>query len=225
MSGQPIRGEGKVDPAAVEALGDRMAVISERRGPVIGLSLLAWVWRWGSSRSRRGAAARIGVRVAGLAVVYVPLVLLAGAAIEPGETVEMLMAMLGAPALAALTLALLGGYRALAVASGLTVPAYAVDVVAGSPLTSLSLLGPNPGLGVRFYGIGNELEALLAVLIVAGTGAGLAGFAPRLSPRGCATAFLGVGLPRLSSSLPAASGRTSARRSCFRSAPPSRPRP
>jgi hypothetical protein len=196
MSGQPIRGEGEVDAAAVEALGARMAVISERRGPVVGLSLLAWVLALGLGIAvTRGAAARVGVQLAGLAVVYLPLVLLVAAAVEPGETVEALMAMLGAPALAALTLALLGGYRALAVASGLTVAAYAIDVIAGSPLTSLSLLGPNPGLGVRFYGIGNELEALLAVLIVAGTGAGLAGFAPRLSPRGCAIAFLGVGLP------------------------------
>ncbi|HEV7482278.1 MAG TPA: hypothetical protein VGO13_04185 [Solirubrobacterales bacterium] len=196
MSGQPIRGEGEVDPAAVETLGARLAVISERRGPVIGLSLLAWVLVLGLAIAvTRGAAGRIGIEIAGLAVVYLPLVLLAGAAVEPGEGVEMLMAMLGAPTLAALTLALFGGYRALAVASGLTVAAYAIDVIAGSPLTSLSLLGPNPGLGVRFYGIGNELEALLAVLIVAGTGAGLAGFAPRLSRRGCAAAFLGVGLP------------------------------
>jgi hypothetical protein len=67
-------------------------------------------------------------------------------------------------------------------------------VIAGSPLTSLSLLGPNPGLGVRFYGIGNELEALLAVLIVAGTGAGLAGFAPAWPRRRCGVAFLVAGL-------------------------------
>jgi hypothetical protein len=196
MSGQPIRSEGAVDAAAVEVLGARMAVISERRGPVVGLSLLAWVLALGLAIAvTRGAAGRVGVELTGLAVVYLPLVLLVAAAVEPGETVEMLMAMLGAAALAALTLALFGGYRALAVASALTVAAYAVDVVAGSPLTALSLLGPNPGLGVRFYGIGNELEALLAVLIVAGTGAGLAGFAPRLSPPGCATAFLGAGLP------------------------------
>ena len=196
MSGQPIRSEGEVDAAGVEALGSRMAVISERRGPVIGLSLLAWVLALGLAIAvTREAAGRVGVRLAGLAVVYLPLVLLAAAAAEPGETVEMLMAMLGAPALAALTLALFRGYRALAMASGLTVAAYAIDVIVGSPLTSLSLLGPNPGLGVRFYGIGNELEALLAVLIVAGAGAGLAGFAPRLSPRSCAAVFLGVGLP------------------------------
>ena len=78
--------------------------------------------------------------------------------------------------------------------AALTVLAYAVDVVAGSPLTSLSLLGPNPGLGVRFYGIGNELEALLAVLVVAGTGAALTGFAPRASSRAQITAFLATGL-------------------------------
>ena len=53
-----------------------------------------------------------------------------------------------------------------------SVAAYAADVIAGSPLTSLSLLGPNPGLGVRFYGIGNELEALLAVPVAGGGGAG-----------------------------------------------------
>jgi hypothetical protein len=47
---------------------------------------------------------------------------------------------------------------------------------------------------VRFYGIGNELEALLAVLVVAGIGAALAGFAPRASDRAAAAAFLGVGL-------------------------------
>ena len=43
MSGQPIRSVGEVDAAAVESLGDRMAVIAERRGPVIGLALLIWL--------------------------------------------------------------------------------------------------------------------------------------------------------------------------------------
>jgi hypothetical protein len=49
-------------------------------------------------------------------------------------------------------------------------------------------------LGVRFYGIGNELESLLSVLVVGGIGAALAGFAPRLSPGRCAVVFLVVGL-------------------------------
>jgi hypothetical protein len=195
MSGQQISSEGEVDPAAIAALGARMAVISHRRGPVIGFSLLAWVAVLAAAIAiSRGAAARVGVRLLALAVVYLPLLLLVGAALEPAQTPETLLLMLGAPLLAALTLGALRDYRALGCAAGVTVLAYAIDVVAGSPLTSLSLLGPNPGLGVRFYGIGNELEALLAVLVVGGIGAGLAGFAPRVSGRAAAAAFLGLGL-------------------------------
>jgi hypothetical protein len=151
-------------------------------------------WEWRQGRSGRGGIARAGVRVVGLSVVLLPMLLLLGAALEPDQKVEQALVLFGTPALAALTLVVFDGYRALAVAAAVTVLAYAVDVIAGSPLTSLSLLGPNPGLGVRFYGIGNELEALLAVLIVAGTGAGLAGFAPRMTPRGCAIAFLAIGI-------------------------------
>ncbi|MDQ2629622.1 MAG: hypothetical protein M3Y75_01415 [Actinomycetota bacterium] len=195
MTGQPIRAEGSVNAAAIESLGARMGVISSRRGTVIGLPIAAWllltlIVALGS----RGALARPAVRVLGLGVVYLPLLLLSGAALEPAEAVEALQVGLGAPLLAALTLALLPGYRALAVASAVTVLAYAVDVIAGSPLTSLSLLGPNPGLGVRFYGIGNELEATLAVLVVAGAGAGLTAFAPRSSRRAAAIAFVFTGL-------------------------------
>jgi hypothetical protein len=195
MSGQAIRGEGEVDVGGVVSLGDRLAAISHRRGPVIGLSLLAWLASLGLAIAvTRGAAARTGVRVAGLAVIYMPLVLLLAAAIEPGESAEVALVLVAAPLLGAVTLGSQGGYRSLAVASALTVAAYAVDVVLGSPLTTLSLLGPNPGLGVRFYGIGNELEALLAVLVLAGSGAAMAGFSPRLPGRTCAIVFVTIGV-------------------------------
>jgi hypothetical protein len=195
MSGQPIRSKGSVDPAAIESLVGRMDVISSRRGPVIGLALAAWL---GALLlvvlASRGSLARGGVRVVGLSVIYLPLLLLAGSALEPSQGTEQLLVGLGAPALAVATLALLRGYRALAVASALTVLAYAVDVIAGSGLTSLSLLGPNPELGVRFYGIGNELEALLTVLVVAGTGAAISGFAGGLEGRRAALVFLELGV-------------------------------
>jgi hypothetical protein len=194
MSGQPIRSEGSVDVAAIESLGDRMAVISSRRGPVIGLNIAVWLAALALiALLSRGRLARPAVRVTSLAIVYLPLVLLLGAALEPGETAERLLVLLLCPLLAGATLLLLRGYRALAVASAATVLAYAIDIVAGSPLTSLSLLGPNPGLGVRFYGIGNELEALLAVLVVAGTGAGLEAFAPRASVRTSSLVFVALG--------------------------------
>lgn len=195
MSGQPIRSEGAVDPAAIESLVDRMDVISSRRGPVIGITILAWlaitalVWLLS-----RGKLARVGIKLLGLSLVYLPLVLLLGAALEPSEAAERLLVLIFSPLLGALTLAVFRGYRALAVASALTVLAYAIDVIAGSPLTSLSLLGPNPELGVRFYGIGNELEALLAVLVVGGTAAALTGFARDASRRAATIAFVLVGL-------------------------------
>lgn len=195
MSGQPIRAEGSVDAAAIESLAARMAVISRRRGPVIGISLLVWLVVFGlAALVSSDRVGRVAIRLAGLSIIYMPLLLLAAAALKPGQDTEQLLVMFVTPLLAALTLLLLGGLRALAVASGLVVLAYAIDMIAGSPLTSLSLLGPNPGLGVRFYGIGNELEAMLGVLVAAGTGAALAGYWPRLSERRAAVAFLAVSL-------------------------------
>jgi hypothetical protein len=196
ISGQPIRAEQQISAASLVSLGTRLRQIPQRRGPVIGLGLGLWIIALGLMVTvSRGRAARLGVRLLGLSVIYLPFALLVGGALESSQAVEQLLVVLGAPLAAVLTLGVLGGFRALAVASALTVLAYALDMVAGSRLTVLSLLGPNPGLGVRFYGIGNELEALLAVLIIAGTGAALVGFAPRLSARGCAIAFLAVGLP------------------------------
>ncbi|MGE5283159.1 MAG: hypothetical protein ACM3N0_12740 [Chloroflexota bacterium] len=195
MSGQPIRATGSADVASIESLAARMASISERRGPVIGVSLLVWLLAVALAvLLTRGRAARRAVELAGLSVVLLPLLLLLGAALEPSQGVERILVLAGAPALAALILlAASDPFRGLAIGSGLVVLAYAIDVVAGSPLSRLSLLGPNPGLGVRFYGIGNELEALLAVLVVAGAGAAIEGFVPRVPPRTASAAFLAAG--------------------------------
>lgn len=172
-----------------------MGVISSRRGTVIGLNILVWLLAAAfAALVGRRAVARATTRLLGLSVVYLPLLLLLGATLEPSELPEALLVGLGAPALGALTLVVLSGYRALALAAVGVVLAYAIDVIAGSPLISLSLLGPNPGLGVRFYGIGNELEAVLAVLVVAGTGTSLTAFAPGVSARAAALAFLFAGL-------------------------------
>ncbi len=139
--------------------------------------MLAWLVAFGLALVvDRERAGRLAARLLALALVYMPLVLLGTAALEPGEGAERLLLALGAPALAALSLAALGGYRALAFACAATVLAQTVDLIAGSPLTQLSLAGPNPAAGHRFYGVGNELEAILVVLVLVGTGAALTGF-------------------------------------------------
>jgi hypothetical protein len=141
---------------------------------------------------RRAAAAWLG-----LAFAYLPLLLLAGAAIEPKYAdVEGLLVAAGAAGLAALTLILVRGWWAAAVACGVTVVAYAIDMLTGSELTRLSLLGPNPIYGARFYGIGNELEALFAVMVPVGVGAGLSaytGWGRGVSRSGAIVVFLVAG--------------------------------
>jgi len=171
------------DPLAVvrdAAPDSRLWDVAGRRAPVIGVTLLAWLAAFGAALALdRERAGRVGARLLALSLVYLPLLCLAGAALEPSVGAERLLVMLGSPALAALTLTALGGYRALAFACGATSLAYAVDLVAGSSLTQLSIVGPNPAGGHRFYGIGNELEACLVVLVLVGTGAALSSLPAR----------------------------------------------
>jgi hypothetical protein len=105
-----------------------------------------------------------------------------------------LIAGIGTPALALGTLRLMPPFGALAIAGATSVVAYGADAVAGSHLTELSLMGPNPAGGVRFYGIGNELEATVSALVPIATGAALAAWAPRASARAAASAFGIAGL-------------------------------
>ncbi|HET7053376.1 MAG TPA: hypothetical protein VFI09_05605 [Solirubrobacterales bacterium] len=169
------------DPHAVvrdAAPGGRLWEVTDRRAPVIGVTLLVWVAAFGLAMAfDRNRAGRTGARLLALALVYLPLVCLAAAALEPSVGAERLLVMLGSPALAALTLAGLGGYAALAFACAATSLAYAIDLIGGSALTQLSIVGPDPAGGHRFYGIGNELESCLVVLILVGTGAALSSFA------------------------------------------------
>ncbi len=184
-----------MDVADLQALEDRLAEVSPRRGEAVGYALLGWAMLALSPASLFG--------VVGCArpfscsrspSPYLPAVLLLTAAIEPSETAERLIAWVGSPALAIATLAVFRGWTALGVAAAITVGAEAVDMVAGSPLTSLSLLGPNPSLGVRFYGIGNELEATLVALALIGTGAALSGLRPKATPGFRAAIFIATAL-------------------------------
>jgi hypothetical protein len=188
------------DPLAVvrdASPGDRLFEVADRRGPVVGVSLLVWLGAFGLALAvDRERAGRVAARLFALTLVCAPLVCLLGAALEPSVGVERLLLMLGSPALAALMLAAFeaprgavgkrgatgkpgaagrpgAAYGALAFACAATVLAHAADLVAGSPLTQLSLFGPNPAAGHRYYGIGNELEAILIVLTLVGTGAAL----------------------------------------------------
>jgi hypothetical protein len=197
MDGQPIRAEGSVDAATVEELAARMSAIPDRRAPVVILCLLAWASTgFAVSRVVFGLR-RVAIAWLALCFAYMPLMLLVGAWLEPSAVAEGLLVGFGAAALAALSVRFAWGWRGVALACGVTVGTYAIDVIAGSGLTRLSLLGPNPIFGVRFYGIGNELEALLAVMVPVGVGAGLSAYSGgrrEVSRRGAVAAFLSAGV-------------------------------
>lgn len=169
------------DAASVAEREERLGQISERRWGVLAVNLLIWLalgaalvlWR----RSLLGPI----LAVLAVAMALVPFILLIGGAVHPGVVVERSMVGAGAPLLGLGLIALLrripgvtadrGFYGAFACAGLLSIGTTAIDMVAGSPLTTLSLLGPNPGLGVRFFGIGNELEASIGALLLLATGA------------------------------------------------------
>jgi hypothetical protein len=95
----------------------------------------------------------------------------------------------GSVVLALLTDRMVGWPRAPAVPAVAGVVGYALDLAGGSYLTVRSLLGPNPRFGSRFYGVGNELEAILPALALVGLAALLAPMAPG---RRLAAAFAGA---------------------------------
>ena len=196
MNGQPIRSNGEHDVSGLIELRERLEVTGERRGPVVGQTLLIWVALTLLALAiSRGRAAPIAWPLLGLSVLYLPLVLLLTPLLDPSLLAERLAAGLGAPALALASLLLLPGWWPLAVPCLLTVVAYAADVLAGSVLIPLSIPGPNPASGSRFFGIGNEIEATIGALLPLGTGAALAARAStRDGGPAAAAVFLGAGI-------------------------------
>lgn len=192
VKGQPIRSQPGRDAGALEALADRLRVVLPRRLPALWTLLGAWAGLLLAAMlvaDRRGM--RWALRVGALAVLWVPAVVLLTAALRPSRLAELLLVAALALASGALTDRLTPWPRGPAVPALAGVAAYAVDLAFGSPLIIRSLLGPNPLFGSRFYGIGNELEATLAALLLVGVGALLCG---RGRSRGAVAAFAGGGL-------------------------------
>ena len=183
--------------AAVVERAKRLEEVPDRRAPVVILCLLAWLAVALTVNRIVFGLRRVSIAWLALSFAYMPLMLLIGAWIEPSAIGEGLLVGIGAAGLSALTVRFAWGWRGLAIACAITVIAYAIDVIAGSGLTQLSLLGPNPLYGARFYGIGNELEALFAVMVPVGVGAGLSAWrqsGKAITERRAMLAFLVAGL-------------------------------
>jgi hypothetical protein len=113
------------------------------------------------------------MRTGGLAVLWTPVVALVSAALAPSAAVEYATISLGCLGLGALTDRLLAWPRALIAPAVAAVAALVADALVDTQLLMRSLIGPDPILGARFYGIGNELKSGLAVLVLAAVAAAL----------------------------------------------------
>ncbi|HEY2142018.1 MAG TPA: hypothetical protein VGG98_08160 [Solirubrobacteraceae bacterium] len=178
VHGKPIETSGTFDGRYLRSLKDRLLVLYARRLPALALLLGAWALATLAARllplsppSRSRAQARVA-RVGALALLWTPVAVLITAALEPGRWVEYALLVILCLALGALTDRLPWPRAPLAPAI-VAVVGLTADALSGTQLLMRSLLGPNPALGVRFYGIGNELKSGLAALVFAAVAAAL----------------------------------------------------
>ncbi|MBB4661531.1 hypothetical protein [Conexibacter arvalis] len=188
VRGQQIRLSGTRDAAVIHDLDDRLSVISARRMPALQTFLYTWlavVLLAGIVRDRAGV--RYALRLGGLAMMWLPFMVLVTAAFAPSRQAELFTLAGGCFLLALLTDRLVPWPRGPAVPAIAGLLAYAADLVNHSHLIIRSLLGPSPRSGSRFYGLGNELEIVLTVLLLIAIAAALR---RRERTRGGAIAFV-----------------------------------
>jgi hypothetical protein len=197
MRGKQIHTDGPLDIASLRALKARLGVISSRRLPAVAWLMATWALLLAAAslpiggsiaRKARGAWS---LRIGALAILWLPAAELVPAAIEPSRSAEFALLVGLCFALAALTDRLLPWPRAPLGPAVVAVLALSIDALAGTQLLIRSLLGPNPILGARFYGIGNELKSGLAVLVFAAVSAWLY---PATRSRRAACVMAGAGI-------------------------------
>jgi hypothetical protein len=174
MRGRTIEAGGALDGAALRAFDARLRVIGERRLPAFGFLLCAWAALLLLAAATRSPAARArAMRAGALGVLWAPVAVMVPAAIEPSAGLEYALIAVLCLALGALSDLLLAWPRALLAPAIAAPAAIVVDALAHTQLLVRSVLGPNPILGARFYGVGNELKSGLAVLVLAAVAAAL----------------------------------------------------
>jgi hypothetical protein len=166
MRGRAITTGGRLDSGSLRALMARLRVIGGRRLKALGFLLLGWALLLLLAGGVRRGRATV-VRVGAIGVLWAPVASLITAALEPSAPVEYLSIALASLLLGAATDLLLAWPRAMIAPALGAIVALSIDALAHTQLLMRSLLGPNPLLGARFYGIGNELKSGLAVLVLA----------------------------------------------------------
>jgi len=125
-------------------------------------AVVLWLWGRRFGTGEGGEKLRRGVRLALLAMLWFPFLLLIEAAL-PWQVAGIVV--LGVLIMSSLLLAFLMEMfplsHTVAVVCGLTVAGLLLDGWTGATLMRQSYLGYDPVIGARFYGLGNEYEGVL----------------------------------------------------------------
>lgn len=172
VKGEPLKLDGPRDTKELESLDARLRVVGPRRFPALETVLSTWLavtLLLGLVADRRGI--RASLRIGSLAFLWLLPLLLLTAVLEPSRAAELAIISAGTFLLAAITDRFVAWPYGPVVPAAVTIISYVADLAGGSDLIIRSLLGPNPRFGSRFYGIGNELEASLPVVMFLGLAA------------------------------------------------------
>lgn len=188
VTGRPMRLGQPRSAAQLEALRTRYSHPAPRRIRTLELLLAAWALAalgLGGLMGRAGL--RHALRIGALTVFWLPSTVLIGPVLDPARGLVEAAAVVGlALVLALLTDRLAPWPRGPLAPAACCLALYTADLAGGSHLLDRSMLGPNPRSGARFFGIGNELEAALPILVFAGLASA---FDRRPRSRAMATGF------------------------------------
>jgi hypothetical protein len=190
VRGAALVTDGPLRSASLRALMARLRVIGGRRLRALACLLGAWALLLLLAAPSPAVRAR-ALRSGAVGVLWAPVVVLLPAALEPSAALEYATVAIGCLALGALTDKLVAWPRAPFAPALFALVALALDALGGTQLLMRSLLGPDPILGARFYGIGNELKSGLAVLVLAALAAVLY---PAVRGRAAVVATLATGV-------------------------------
>jgi hypothetical protein len=179
MRGQAIESGAHVSAARLDVLRSRWTRIRDGRQAaslvaIVTLSgllfLLLGTWRG------LATAVRPTLRIGALGMLWWPSAVLLAAVVEPIAKVDEVFLIAGVSvALGAATERLLPWARAPLLPAVVCLVAYTVDLATGGELLTRSVLGPSIPSGGRFYGVSNELEPILPIVLLAGLAAAVAG--------------------------------------------------
>ncbi len=193
MLGRVMVSDGDREAGELTPLRDRLDELGPRRTPALAFVLVGWLILLLAAGAIGGAErTRLPVRrIGGLAILWIPTMILVPAALgNPSRELEYFIIGFGCLGLGWLTDRFVSWPRAPLVPAVAGLAVITCDLALGSHLITRSVLGPNPGYGSRFYGIGNELKSGLMVLLLAGLGAALTN---RPKSRNAALTVLGCG--------------------------------